>query len=155
MEEVADHREHILLFDGVCNVCHWSVNFVLDRDPQGLFSFASLQSPAGQRILQKAALPSDLQSVVYVHNDEVYVRSEAVLRVLKIIGGWWGWLLFMICILIPAFIRDWGYDIFAANRYRLFGHADACRMQTKAIRRRFLPDHFDPSLASSSREKDL
>jgi predicted DCC family thiol-disulfide oxidoreductase YuxK len=47
----------LLLFDGVCNVCNAAVLFVVDRDPQEHFQFASLQSELGERTLREHGLP--------------------------------------------------------------------------------------------------
>src|SRR6185437_11716660 len=71
----------IVLFDGVCNLCDASVNFIIDRDPDAYFQFASQQSPAGQALLRKHGLAGDEpQTIVLISNGRPYVRSEAALR---------------------------------------------------------------------------
>jgi len=74
----------ILLFDGVCNLCNQSVQFVIKRDPGGLIHFAALQSEHGKALLQKHNLSTtSLDTVVLVMNDKAYTRSSAALRVLR------------------------------------------------------------------------
>ena len=41
----------VVLFDGVCNLCQYAVNFLIDRDPRKRLRFASLQSQTGQKLL--------------------------------------------------------------------------------------------------------
>jgi predicted DCC family thiol-disulfide oxidoreductase YuxK len=133
---VHDSR-YIILFDGVCNLCNSSVDFVLKRDKKKRFVFGSLQGQAGQAYLQRVQLPvSDFNSFVLVENDQVYTRSTAALRVLKHLGG--GWLLLYGFIIIPAFIRDAVYKWIARNRYKWFGKRDTCRLPRPEEKAQFL-----------------
>jgi predicted DCC family thiol-disulfide oxidoreductase YuxK len=127
----------IFLFDGVCKFCDAGVNFILDHDRRGLVRFAALQSESGQRLLRKFRLrTSDFDTLVLVEGERCYTRSSAVLRVAGLLGGPWRWLTAFL--LVPPFLRDFAYDIFARNRYRWFGKYDACRLPTPEVRRRFL-----------------
>jgi len=119
------NNEKILLFDGYCNLCSRLVNFIIKRDKKAKFLFVSLQSATGQSLLKKFGLPGDdFDSVVYIRGDKYYLKSSAILHILKELGGIWK--LFFIFIIIPHFIRDFIYKIIAKTRYRIFGRHDSC-----------------------------
>ncbi len=127
----------IVLFDGVCNLCHESVNFIIDRDPQQQFRFASLQSEVGEKLLAQYELPTVyLRSLVLVEGHRVFTKSTAALKIARRLDGLWP--LCYIFIVFPPAIRDFFYDIVARNRYRFFGKSNACRYPTAADRARFL-----------------
>ncbi|TDL78604.1 thiol-disulfide oxidoreductase DCC family protein [Peribacillus frigoritolerans] len=127
----------VLLFDGVCNFCNGTVQFVLKHDKKAVFKFASLQSDAGQQILAENSLPlKDFDSFVYVDGDKVYLKSTAALHVLKELGGLFR--LSFVLIVIPRPGRDYVYSILAKNRYKWFGKKDACTLPSPETRERFL-----------------
>ena len=127
----------ILLFDGVCNLCNGFVNFLIKRDPEGRFLFASLQSTAGRGILRKFGLPEEeLRSFVFVDGEAFHIKSTAALKTLRTLG--WPWKLLYALILVPEPIRDIAYDMIAKNRYRLFGRRETCMLPTPELRNRFL-----------------
>jgi predicted DCC family thiol-disulfide oxidoreductase YuxK len=135
--EVNTSEHPVLLFDGVCNLCNSSVQFIIDKDPDSKFHFASLQSDIGQALLdQFDANSGSLDSVVLIKNDKVYTRSSAALQTLKTLGG--GWALFYAFIIIPKPVRDFVYDWIARNRYKWFGKKDACWLPTPDLKARFL-----------------
>lgn len=128
--------DHIVLFDGVCNLCNGAVQYIIKRDGKGIFKFASLQSEAGKALLVRSGLPRDhLKSFVYIHGSRFYTRSTAALKVAKQLNGpvqlLYGF------IIIPKWIRDLVYDLIAKNRYRLFGRQDACMIPTPQLKERF------------------
>ncbi|QGJ70490.1 Thiol-disulfide oxidoreductase DCC [Planctomycetales bacterium 10988] len=137
----------ILLFDGVCNLCHASVHFILDRDPGKKFHFASLQSEVGKQLLEKHGLPTeDWDSVVLIEGDRASQRSTAALRAAKLLK--WPWPLLAVFLIIPRMIRDPVYQWIARNRYRWFGKEESCRIPTPELRERFL-DSSSPSQQES------
>lgn len=125
-----------LLFDGVCNFCNDSVNFIIRRDHHKKFKFAPLQSELGIELRKKYGIPEDVDSVVLIENDQAFMHSTAALRIARNLGGIYS--LAYVFILVPAFIRDFFYKTFAKNRYRLFGKKDMCMMPTPDVRERFL-----------------
>jgi predicted DCC family thiol-disulfide oxidoreductase YuxK len=130
-----DHA--IILFDGVCNLCNASVNFVLDRDASGYFRFGALQSDEARELLSKWSYPSEyLDSIVLVENGQVYRESDAALRIARHLSGAWPLLYHLRW--IPRFIRDGVYTWIARNRYRWFGRRDVCRIPTPELKSRFL-----------------
>lgn len=132
------HSSYIILFDGVCNFCNSSINFVLDRDHKKKFMFGALQSETGKKLLEEngIAQTKDLDSVILIKNNKVYKKSAASLEIAKDLSG--GWPLFYVLKIIPWFIRDIFYDLIAKNRYRLMGKRDACRMPAPGEKERFL-----------------
>ncbi|WP_212004304.1 thiol-disulfide oxidoreductase DCC family protein [Chitinophaga sp. HK235] len=127
----------IILFDGVCNFCDASINFVIRHDRQGRFRFAPLQSETAAALGTSLHFDtSRLETFVLVQNGKVYTKSTAALRVARQLPfPWRGMYAFII---IPRFIRDAVYSLIARNRYRWFGKKDSCMIPTPEIRSRFL-----------------
>lgn len=127
----------IILFDGVCNLCNGSVQFILKRDPEGQFRFASLQSPAGQDLLARFGIDrSIVDSVVLLEEDGWHKESDAALRIAHRLGGVWKVL--TVFRLIPRPLRDAAYRFIARHRYRWFGRTETCWLPTPDLRARFL-----------------
>lgn len=126
----------IILFDGVCNFCDLSVQFIIKRDPAGNFQFASLQSEISQSLLKEHELPENADSVVLIENGRYYLKSSAALRICRDLSGLWR--LIYILIIVPKPIRDFCYDILARNRYKWFGKKDHCKVPSPEVRNRFL-----------------
>ena len=130
-------QQHIILFDGVCNLCNAAVQFVIRHDKSEQFIFASLQSDTGKRILSENSLPeSDLKSFILVEENKVYTRSSAALRVAKKLNGILPAL--YVFMLVPSFIRDGVYNLIAKNRYKWFGRKDECLLPSPELKARFL-----------------
>lgn len=127
----------IVLFDGVCNLCNHSVNFIIDRDPDGYFKMAALQDEAVQPLLARFGLSSNyLDSIVLIERGTCYRESTAALRIARRLRGRWP--LCYAFIVIPRPLRDLVYGWIARNRYRWFGKQDTCRLPTPELRMRFL-----------------
>ncbi len=127
----------IVLFDGVCNLCNASVQFILERDAKERFRFASLQSEAGQQLLQQFHLPTnDFDTFLLVEGDTYYTRSTAALRVARNLHGAWKYM--YVFIAVPKFLRDAVYGFVARNRYQWFGKQETCWMPTPELKARFL-----------------
>jgi len=129
--------ERIILFDGVCNFCNASINFVMDHDPKYRFKFAALQSDFAKEKLAKAGLnTNDFDSVVLIEGDKVYTRSTAALRIARLLSG--AWPLMYGFVIVPPIIRNAVYDLVARNRYRWFGKSENCRLPSPEDRARFV-----------------
>ncbi len=127
----------IVIFDGACNFCNSSVNFVLRHDRRGRFVFAANQSEAGAGHLRRFGIdPSSVQSVFVVEGDRIWTKSAAAFRMAR--GLAFPWNLLAVGGIVPARIADAVYDLIARNRYRWFGRSEACRIPTEAERSRFL-----------------
>jgi predicted DCC family thiol-disulfide oxidoreductase YuxK len=127
----------VILFDGVCNFCNGSVNFIIDRDSKGYFKFAPLQSEIGEKLLAENGVNKiETDSVVLIEDGRVYTYSTAALRVARKLDGAWSFLHNLIY--VPRFIRDGAYKLFAKYRYKLFGKKDECMLPSPDVRKRFL-----------------
>lgn len=127
----------VLLFDGVCNLCNTSVQWVLLRDNAGIFRFAALQSETGQALLARVGLVHEsFDSVVLVDGNRVFTRSDAALEVLRRLG--WPWAAFVVLRWVPRGLRNTVYDWVARNRYRWFGRQEACFLPRPEWKQRFL-----------------
>ncbi|PSK89221.1 thiol-disulfide oxidoreductase DCC family protein [Taibaiella chishuiensis] len=128
----------IVLFDGVCNLCNRSVQFIIRHDPKGAFLFAPLQSDTGKALLAQlpVALPGTPDSIILVAKDRVWRFSDAVLQIARRLDG--AWPLAYAAVVVPRFIRNPIYRFIARNRYRWFGRQDHCMLPTAALKARFL-----------------
>ncbi len=132
-----DKYERVIVFDGVCNVCNASVNFVMARDPDRKFRFGTLQSEAAQQILKELEVSTeDFETFLLLEGDRVFTKSTAALRVVRQLGSLWP-LLYALMI-IPRPIRDAFYDAIARNRYHWMGKSETCRVPTPTDRERFV-----------------
>ncbi|MFN7013206.1 MAG: thiol-disulfide oxidoreductase DCC family protein [Bacteroidia bacterium] len=131
------NKNCILLFDGECNLCNKSVQFVIKRDKRGRVKFALLQSNTGKKLKEQYQIQkSYFNSIILIDNEKVYYKSTAVLRLSKYLEGLWP-----VCytlIIIPKFIRDTVYDYIARNRIKWFGRTDSCWVITEELTKRFL-----------------
>jgi predicted DCC family thiol-disulfide oxidoreductase YuxK len=128
--------DRVILFDGVCNFCNSSVQFIIKRDSTGIYQFTSLQSDIGQKLLTEHNVPTELDSFIYLEDNNVYFKSTAALKVCRNLKGLWK--LVYIFIIIPRPLRDMVYEIIARNRYKWFGKRDACMIPSPEQWKRFL-----------------
>jgi predicted DCC family thiol-disulfide oxidoreductase YuxK len=127
----------VVLFDGVCNLCNSSVDWIVRHDRKAVFHFASLQSEYGRKVLAEHGLAADYtDSVLLLDEGQLYERSTAALRVLKHLGG--AWSLLYGFVLIPSVLRNPVYNFVARNRYKWFGKRDTCRIAEPELKSRFL-----------------
>jgi predicted DCC family thiol-disulfide oxidoreductase YuxK len=133
----SDTTHAIVLFDGVCNLCNASVQFIIDRDPQAYFKFASLQSEVGQGFCHQFGInEGELDTVMLIENGKLYTHSAAPLRVSRHLKG--AWPLMYAFVIVPPFLRNMVYRWIARNRYKWFGKQEACRIPTPELKARFL-----------------
>ena len=129
----------LILFDGVCGWCTGWVRFLIRHDSHKRFQFAPLQSPLGQQLLKKYDLAqAELSTFVVITSDGYLTKSTAALHLMHRLGGMWR--ILYIFILIPAFLRDWGYDLIARCRYQLRGTLTTCYRPPQEYEDRFLYD---------------
>lgn len=130
--------EHsVILFDGVCNLCNGSINFIIKRERKDKFRFVSIQSNEGEKIINHFGLSSISEStMILIEGSKVYTKSTAALIIAKNLSGLWP--LLYIFIIIPKPIRDFAYGIVARNRYSWFGKRESCMIPTDELKRKFL-----------------
>jgi len=134
-EEVKGQR--IILFDGICNLCNGSVIFILKREQNPIFKFASIQSEVGAELLNWCGLPSDYsQAVILIDHGKIYLGSTAALKIGQMLKFPWSFLAYR-GFIIPKFIRDWVYNQIAIHRYQWFGKRDMCIIPTENLKSRF------------------
>jgi len=127
----------IILFDGVCNLCNASVNFVIQRDTKDVFRFAALQSEIGKKYISEFNInPLDTDSIILIDKDKCYIKSTAALHIAKSMSG--AYPLLFGFIIVPRFIRNWVYDYVAKNRYKWYGKRESCMVPTPEFQRNFL-----------------
>jgi len=120
-------KRAILLYDGYCKLCGAVVRFVKRHDQRGRITLLLLQSEKGKELISNNGIDSsELSTVVLLIDSQHFVRSEAVLRVFRLLGG--GWALLYGFIVVPRFLRDAIYRLVAGIRYRLFGRSDTCHL---------------------------
>ncbi|MCK6617701.1 MAG: thiol-disulfide oxidoreductase DCC family protein [Cyclobacteriaceae bacterium] len=127
----------IVLFDGVCNLCSGAVQFIVRRDPTGIYKFASLQSEISKQLLANRGIEfSNLSTLLLLRGDKVFIKSDAALEIARNLTGLWP-----LCYafkIIPRFIRNPVYDWVARNRYRWFGKRETCWLPADNWKDRFL-----------------
>lgn len=129
--------QSVIFFDGVCNLCNSTVQFVIKHDRRQYFKFAALQSEFAQEQLSGFVLKAKRgDSFVLVEDGKVYEQSTAALRVAKKLSGFWR--LLYIFIVVPPFVRDAVYNFVARNRYKWFGKQESCWVPTPDLKSRFL-----------------
>ena len=143
---VAPHPAHepaplpprVVLYDGVCGLCHRAVAWLLKRDRERRFHFAPLQGETAARLRAlHPDIPDDLSTVVYLEDGRVHVRSKAFLNAARHLPRPWRWAYHLRW--LPAFVIDPFYWVVARTRYRIFGKHDTCTVPDVADRSRLLP----------------
>ena len=125
----------VVFFDGICNLCQYSVRYLIQHDKNKTLKFASLQGKHAKKMIQLNGVNS-LESMVFFDGKELYKKSTAILKLSTVLGGWHK--LLLVGYILPQFIRDSLYSLVAKNRYRWFGKQDYCRIPTKDLQDRFL-----------------
>ncbi len=138
MNEKSGHT--LILFDGVCNLCESTVRFIIRRDKNARFRFASLQSAAAKKLMSDCQYADyELSSVLMIEDGRLYRKSQAGLQIVKRLDGAWP-LLYYFFFWVPQFIANPIYDFVGNRRYKWFGQKEECWIPTEDLRRRFVDD---------------
>ncbi len=119
-------QKPIILFDGICNLCNGTVDFLLKHDSKKQFSFVSLQSEEGKKILKRLKVPGNIDSVIFIKSDIVFFESDAILEISKLLG--FPWNMALAGKILPKKVRNKIYAFISKNRYRWFGKRNTCRV---------------------------
>jgi predicted DCC family thiol-disulfide oxidoreductase YuxK len=119
-------KQPVILFDGFCNLCNGTVNFLIRKDIKKQFVFIPLQSESGKLLIQKFQIPDYTDSVILIKEDKLYIESDCVPEIADMLN--YPWKLGVISKYIPKKLRDAIYRLIAKNRYRLFGKTKKCRI---------------------------
>ncbi|MBQ0733260.1 thiol-disulfide oxidoreductase DCC family protein [Aquimarina celericrescens] len=128
----------IILFDGVCNLCNNAINFVIKRDKNDVFRYASLQSEIGKKLIAERNIDiSKIDSILLIDPKIAYYhKSTAALQISKQLSGIYP--LLSVFLVVPQSLRDWVYDIIAKNRYKWFGKKESCMIPTPELKALFI-----------------
>lgn len=129
-------KHPVIFFDGVCNLCNSSINFIIQRDKKRRFKFSPLQGQYAAKVLPLKYVGKDSLPSLILFDQEAKIKSTAALNIAKHLSGLWPVL--YIFILIPAFIRHFFYDFVAKNRYNWFGRKEQCMIPTPELKDRFI-----------------
>ena len=138
MASVLDSPKDVILFDGICNFCNIYINYVIKHDDTNRFVFAPLQSNTAKELSSYFQIDfKKLNSIVVIHDKQIYTRSIAIIYIIKRLRmKWYNCAVFLY--LIPPFVRDHIYNLIANKRYFLFGKSRNCMIPTSEIKDRFL-----------------
>lgn len=141
------HSKSIVFFDGVCNLCNASIDFIIKRDRNNKFLVGALQDSFSKAILSVHDVDEDyLDSLVLLENGEIFYKSTAALKIARKLSGLWP--VFYPLIILPKWLRDPVYDFIGKNRYRWFGKKNTCRIPTPEEKAKFLSKETFPSPGS-------
>lgn len=131
-------NKKLILFDGVCNLCNSSVQYVIKHDKHNIFLFAPLQGETGKKIISHYNIDTSKTDSIILYSEEkgVVYKSTAALKIASRIG--FPRNLISIFLIVPAFIRNWVYDFIAKNRYKWYGKKDECMIPTPDLKSKFL-----------------
>ncbi|WP_238857849.1 DCC1-like thiol-disulfide oxidoreductase family protein [Poritiphilus flavus] len=126
----------IVLFDGACNLCNGWVQFILRYEREAEISFASLQSEPARQLLESYGLRQDLSSIVLVEDQNLFQKSDAILKIIEKLRLPWSLMIFFT--FIPRPLRNTAYSFVARYRYTWFGKRDRCDLFPQAQKLRFI-----------------
>lgn len=131
-------NKKIILFDGVCNLCDASVQFIIKNDKNDVFRFVAIQSELGQQIINYLGIDTSKTDSIILYEPGIayYFKAEAALRIAKELRSWHS--ILYIFIHIPNFIKNGIYDFIAKNRYKWYGKKEACMIPTPELKAKFL-----------------
>ncbi|WP_417370803.1 thiol-disulfide oxidoreductase DCC family protein [Gelidibacter japonicus] len=133
-----EKNKQLILFDGVCNLCDASVQYVIKHDINDLFRYTTLQGEVGQAIIKKYGVDTDKMDSILLYSPEngISYKSTAALKIASKLG--FPRHLMVVFLIVPAFIRNWVYDFIAQNRYKWYGKKEECMIPTKELKSKFL-----------------
>ena len=131
-------NKKLILFDGVCNLCNASVQYVIKQDKKDVFRFAALQSDIGQKIITQYNIDTSKTDsiILFTPEHQLFYKSTAALNIAKLLG--FPTNLLVVFLIIPVFIRNWVYDFIARNRYKWYGKREQCMVPTPELNSKFL-----------------
>ncbi|MBO3097981.1 thiol-disulfide oxidoreductase DCC family protein [Gelidibacter pelagius] len=133
-----EQNKKLILFDGVCNLCDASVQYVIKHDKNDLFRYTTLQGEVGQAIIKKFDVDTSKMDSILLYSPKkgISYKSTAALKIASKLG--FPRHLMVMFLIVPAFIRNWVYDFIAKNRYKWYGKKEECMIPTKELKSKFL-----------------
>lgn len=138
MLSIIPNNKKLILFDGICNLCNTSIQYVIKHDKKDIFMFAPLQSEAGKKVIEHFNIDTSKTDsiILYTEKNGVDFKSNAALKIALQLG--FPRNLLGVFFVVPTFIRNWVYNIIAKNRYRWFGKKSECMIPTPNLKSKFL-----------------
>ncbi|MCD4729705.1 MAG: DCC1-like thiol-disulfide oxidoreductase family protein [Bacteroidales bacterium] len=119
--------KNIILYDGYCNLCNFTLKFILRQDKKRVFKYYPIQSKEAINLLFNRIAYDNIQdSVILLERGQIYLKSEAFFKILPYLGR--GYNLLLVFKILPKKFADIIYDWIADNRYRWFGKRDQCNI---------------------------
>ncbi len=129
-------NHHLVIYDGVCNFCNGAVAFIIKRDQSEAFVFSPMQSAYAQEIIRRSGVDTiGVDTFMLIKYEKVYLWSDAALEITKDLSGYW--YLFRVLKVVPRFVRDYFYKLFARRRIQLFGSTPHCQIPDENLLKRF------------------
>lgn len=137
MINLPEHKQ-LILFDGVCNLCNTSVQYIIKHDKNDVFRYTTLQSNIGQEVIGKFNIDTNKTDSILLYSEEngISYKSTAALKIASKLG--FPRNMMVVFLIVPTFIRNWVYDYIAKNRYRWYGRKDECMIPTPELKSKFL-----------------
>lgn len=134
---LVNHKK-LILFDGVCNLCDASVQYIIKHDKNDVFRYTALQSKVGQEIINKFNIDTNQTDSILLYSEEhgISYKSTAALKIASLLG--FPRNMMAVFLIFPAFMRNWVYDYIAKNRYKWYGKKDECMIPTPELKSKFL-----------------
>jgi predicted DCC family thiol-disulfide oxidoreductase YuxK len=131
-------NKKIILFDGVCNLCNSSVQFIIKHDKRDVFRFIALQSNLGREICKYIGVDQTKIDSIILYNPGVayYYKSSAAIEIAAELGGIYS--LISVFKIFPERLRNFVYDYVAQNRYNWYGKKESCMIPTPELKEKFL-----------------
>lgn len=128
----------IILFDGVCNLCDNTVQFIIKHDKKDIFRFVALQSDLGQEIIKHIGLDTSKTDsiILYEPGHAYYYKAEAAFKIAKELNSIYSFI--SIFSILPKWLSNKGYDYIARNRYKWYGKKNECMIPTPETKAKFL-----------------
>lgn len=138
MQDSLPQNKKIILFDGVCNLCNSTVQFIIKNDKKDIFRFVALQSELGKEICEYIGIDQNKIDSIVLYNPSVayYYKSSAVLEIASDLGGTYS--LLTAFKILPEKLRNFIYDYIAKNRYKWYGKKESCMIPTPELKTKFL-----------------
>lgn len=130
--------KQLILFDGVCNLCNATVNYVIKHDKKDVFRFTALQSEIGHQIVKENNIDTSKTDSILLYSEKngICYKSTAALTIAKQLG--FPRNILVVFVIVPPFIRNWVYDYIAKNRYKWYGKRESCRVPSPELQKKFL-----------------
>ncbi|KHG02745.1 putative yuxK [Gossypium arboreum] len=133
-------QPRVVIYDGVCHLCHEGVKWVIKADKHRKIKFCCVQSKAAEPYLRVCGVDREdvLRRFVFIEGLGLYHQgSTAALRVLSYLPLPYSAL--SAFLIIPTPLRDAVYDFIAKRRYDWFGKSEDCLvLQESELLERFI-----------------